>query len=115
MTNEVVDVFCWDQYTNDSGKFLITQTAFPLLENIQGFRDGDFGTSGDFGVLDFITMIAIIISMVGLNRVNESVGVVFSILIIGGLAVFGIIEWPTIMTASVVLIAMVIIASTRKE
>jgi len=113
--NEVVDVFCWDQYTNDSGKFLITQTAFPLLENIQGFRDGDFGTSGDFGVLDFITMIAIIISMVGLNRVNESVGVVFSILIIGGLAVFGIIEWPTIMTASIVLIAMVIIASTRKE
>lgn len=114
--NEIIQVDCYDEDgSNATGRYLITQTFFPLLEHISLFRAGEYGTSGDFGALDFITLIAIILSMVGLNRVNESVGLVFSIAIIGGLAVFGIIEWPTIMTASLVLIALLVISSTRKE
>lgn len=116
VNNEIIDVHCFDENgSNATGRFLITQTAFPLLSYIDAWRNGEFGTSGDFGVLDFITLIAIIISMVGMNRVNPSVGLVFSVFIIGGLAVFGIIEWPTIMTAGIVLIAMFIIGSTRKD
>lgn len=114
--NEIIDVNCFDENgSNATGRYLITQTSFPLVEYINAWRGGEFGTSGDFGVLDFVTLIAIIISMVGMNRVNPSVGLVFSIFIIGGLAVFGIIEWPTIMTASIVLIAMFIIGSTKKD
>ena len=116
VNNEIIDVNCYDENGSDAtAKFLVTQTAFPLLTYLQSFRNGEFGTSGDFGVIDFVTLVAIIISMVGFNRVNPSVGLIFTLFIIGGLAVFGIIQWPTIMTAGLIIIAMFIIGSTRKD
>jgi hypothetical protein len=113
--NEIINVLCWDQYTNASAPFLLTQTAFPLLEQLQAFRSGEFGTSGNLGIFDFITLTAIILSMMGMNRVNETVGVVFSIIVIGGLSVFQIIPWYSTLTASLALILIFTIASTRKD
>ncbi len=113
--NEIIDVLCWDQYTNASGTYLITQNVFPFLQNIIDFRDGDFGTQGMFGAIDMITLVAVILGMVGFNRANESVGGIFLIFIMGGLAYFEIISWPAVMTAGLVLALIVIIGSTRKD
>lgn len=113
--NEIIDVLCWDQYTNASGRYLITQTAFPFLQNILDFRDGEFGTQGMFGAVDMITLVAVIIGMVGFNRANESVGGIFLLFIMGALAYFEIISWPAVMTAGLVLALIVVIGSTRKD
>lgn len=114
--NEIVDVYCWD-LLNDTqdGDFLITQTNFVLLELLQNFTGGEYGTEGDFGSIDLITLCIIILSMIGLNRVNESVGAVFSIAMIGGLAVLGLIDLPTIIFAALALVVMLVIGSTRKD
>ncbi len=114
--NEIIDVYCWDR-TNpqNNGVYIITQTDFPLLQQIEAFRSGDYGTEGDIGVIDFITLIVIIISMIGLNRVNESVGAIFSIVILGSLAYFGIIELPTIIFGAIAVVLMLVITSTRKQ
>ncbi len=112
--NEVIDVFCWNEVNNQSGSYILTQTNFPLLQQIQAFRDGDFGTEGMFGVLDMITLMVIIISMIGFNRVNETVGAIFNIIFIGALSFFGIIELSTTIFAAVALVLMLVIISTRK-
>jgi hypothetical protein len=113
--NEIVDVLCWDQYTNDTGRYLITQSAFPLLTYIQDFRGGEFGTSGMFGAIDFITMVALILSMVGFNSRSPIVGVVFSVAILAGLAVFQIIQIETVAITGIVITFVFAIGMIRKD
>ena len=94
---DVIQVKCWDQLTNDTGRYIITQSTFPILEQISNFRAGQYGTAGMFGAIDFITLIVIIISMIGFNRIDETVGVIFNTFFIFGLAFFEIIHWETAM------------------
>lgn len=112
--NEVVDVFCWNEINNQSASFILTQTNFPLLQQVQAFRDGDFGTEGMFGVIDMITLMVIIISMIGFNRVNETVGALFNIIFIGALSFFGIIELSTTIFSAIAVVLMLVIITTRK-
>ena len=117
VTNEIIDVLCWDQYTNASAKYLITITDFPLLDQITNFRSGVYGTAGNFGALDLITLLVVIISFVGFNRVDETVGIIFGLFIVGGLAVLSvgeIIAWETTYTAGFALLIMFGIAIVRK-
>lgn len=118
VTNEIIDVLCWDQYTNASARYLITITDFPLLQQIADFKAGEFGTLGMFGALDFISLIVVIFAMVGFNRVNETVGIVLGLFIVGGLAVLSnglIISWATTFTAGFAVVIMWAIATTRKD
>jgi len=118
VTNEIIDVLCWDQYTNASARYLITITDFPLLQQIADFKAGEFGTMGMFGALDFISLIVVIFATVGFNRVNETVGIVFGLFIVGGLAVLSngeIISWATTFTAGFAVVIMWAIATTRKD
>lgn len=114
--NEIIDALCWDQYTNDTGKYIITITDFPLLQQIANFRAGDYGTSGNFGSLDLISIMVAIFAMVGFNRVNHTVGAVMGLFIVGGLAVLSngeIISWATTFTAGFAVVIMWAIATTR--
>ena len=117
--NEVIDVLCWNQYNNSTNaRYVITQTNFPFLEQIANFRNGTFGTMGMFGALDFISMIAVIASMVGFNRVNESVGIIFGLFMIGALAVLSngeIISWASTFTVGFAVLIMWAIGTTRKD
>ena len=112
--NEVIDVICQDVITNVSAPYLITQTNFLFLQQIADFRSGEFGTAGMFGAIDLITLIVVIIGMVGFNRVNESVGAIFFMALVGGLAFFEVIAWPTALTGAIAVVIMLVIASTRK-
>jgi len=90
--SEVIYVTCHDENNPDSeGRTIIYQTTYPLLEQIQGFRAGDYGTAGNFGVFDLITLIIVIISMVGFNRINSAVGAVFATVVIFAAGFFGFI------------------------
>lgn len=116
--NEIIDVLCWDQYTNTTARYLITQTFFPFLEQIDNFRNGTYGTVGMFGALDFISMIAVICSMIGFNRVNETVGIIFGLFMIGALAVLSngsIISWASTFTVGFAVLVMWAIGTTRKD
>ena len=114
--SEIINVYCWDQNNlSNDGSYIITQVMFPLLQQIADFRAGEFGTSGGFGALDLITMFVIIISMIGFNRVNESVGAIFNIIFLGALAYFEIIEIPTIIFGMIAVVIMVVIGTTRKK
>ena len=117
--NEIIDVLCWDQYDNQTNaRYVITQTTFPFLEQIANFRNGTYGTMGMFGALDFISMIAVICSMIGFNRVNETVGIIFGLFMIGALAVLSngeIISWASTFTVGFAVLVMWAISTTRKD
>ena len=114
--NEIIDVYCWDENNlSNDGTYIMTQTLFPLLQQIADFRSGEFGTMGNFGAMDLITMFVIIISMIGFNRVNESVGAIFNIILLGSLAYFEVIELPTIIFGMIAVVIMVVIGPTRKK
>ena len=53
-------------------------------------------------------------SMIGFNRVNESVGVILGVIVIGGFSVFQLIQWETTFTASLALIVLWAYTNTRK-
>lgn len=112
--NEIIDVTCTDHNSNVTGDFLITQTSFMILQQIQDFQSGTFGTMGKFGSLDIITVFAVIVSMIGFNRINESVGVILSVVMIGAFSVFQIIQWETTFTASLALAVLWAYTNTRK-
>lgn len=119
-TNEVIDAKCFDINSplNRTARTEITQTGFPMLDLIANFRNGTYGTMGQFGAFDMITLLVVMFSMVGMNRVNEAVGVIFCVAVIGGLSVvgvFGIITWPTALSGIVVLIIGLAIVTTRKD
>ena len=113
--NEIIDVFCWDQLTDLNGTYILTWSQFPLLDQIQNFRAGEYGTEGKFGVLDMVTFGVIIISMIGFNRVNETVGAVFNIILLGALAYFQIIVLPTLIFGAIATMLVLIVAQTRKD
>lgn len=114
--NEVVNVNCLNANGNETGTYVLTQsqTDFPLLQQIKNFRSGSMGTFGMFGAFDMVTLLALILSIIGFNRVNESVGAVFNVALIGVFAYFGIIQWPVILSSSIALVLVLVISSTRK-
>lgn len=114
-SNEVITVDCLDSITNATGRYQFQQSNFPLLDLINGFRDGTYGTAGQFGVIDLITLMAIIFGMIGFNRVNPSVGAVLMFFIMGGLAYFEIIQWYTLASGMVAMLIFVVVAATRKD
>jgi len=115
-TNDLVDMYCYNENDlTEDGRFQVTWSNFPLLDQFANFRSGEYGTQGLFGVIDFITLGVIIFSMIGLNRINESVGIIFNIILLGALAYFGIIELPTIIFGALVVVLIFGVASTRKK
>lgn len=113
-TNDIITIKCRDINTNNSGSYILTQTVFPFIQQIQQFRAGTFGTTGQFGMLDIITLSIVIFSMIGFNRINEAVGAFFSIAIIGVAAYWGILTFPGVIAAAVAIVAVLAITSTRK-
>ena len=124
VNNEIIDVFCWNDNaggmnsTNvnntNSGRYIITQTEFVLLQQIANFRNGVYGTGGMFGVLDMITLMVVIIGMIGLNRTNEGVGAFFLVALVGAMAFFDIVEWTTFIASSIALVVMLGVAKIRE-
>lgn len=106
LNNDIIDVNCFDTPSNVTGTYLITQTHFAFQDQIDNFRNGTFGTHGQFGAFDLITIFAILFSMIGFNRINAPVGAVLSIVVLGAFAYFGLIQWYT---GATVLVAIVIL------
>jgi hypothetical protein len=105
--NEIVTITCVDENTNSTGRYLMTQNDFPILDQIDLFRDGTFGTMGQFGIFDFTTLAIIILSMIGFNRVHPGVGAIFNFIIISVAASFGIIEtWSAVMGGIVTVVLL---------
>jgi len=113
-SDDVIHAVCTDINTNTTALYVITQSTFPLVDNINLFREGNFGTEGFLGAFDIIGLMGVVIAMIALNRFNESVGVIVSIMLIGVLWWFGIVTFPSVIVAALAIIVMVTIASTRK-
>ena len=125
VNNEVIEIQCAPQQsTQDDGvsaTYIMTQNNLgvaqadgtytvgtpdiPLVTMIAGFSNGSYGTDGDFGALNLVGLFAILISMVGFNRVNPIVGVLLSASLIFALSFFGIISIPI---ALITVLALVI-------
>lgn len=114
--NDTVSIKAYDLVSKNNATYQMTQTGnqIPFVQQIKNFQNGTFGTKGMIGTIDIVTLIVLIIAMIGLNRVNETVGAVIMIMVIGGIAYFGIVQWPTIMTAAIALVVLVIVSSTKK-
>jgi len=115
VSNDVVNVHCLDENGNATGNYILTQSGFPLLQQVKDFRAAHFGTDGMFGAFDLVTLLALILSILGFNRINESVGVIVNVAMIGALSFLGFIQWPVILSASIALIMVLVVSSTRKS
>jgi len=113
--NEVIDIICWDRLTFVNGSYLITQTNLPIIQQIQNFQAGEFGTEGNFGAIDLVTLSIIIVAMIGFNRTNESVGIILAIALLGAMTWFGLITMPTIISGGIAITVMLVIVTTRKK
>jgi hypothetical protein len=82
---------------------------------IAGFSDGSYGTDGDFGALNIVGLFAILISMVGFNRVSPIVGVILSASLIFALAWFGIITIPTVIIGTIALVIFLAWGANRQR
>jgi len=114
--NEIITVYCWDEGNlENDGTYLITQTTFPIIEQVNGLRDGTYGTQGQIGILDFVTLAVVIFSFIGFNRVNEGVGAVFALAILGATSYFGIIELQSAIFGGIAIVSMLIFVTVRKQ
>lgn len=106
--NDIISVTCSSD--NQTAKYIIYQKSYPLLEQINSFRDGTYGTLGQFGAFDLITLCAIILSMIGFNRVGSHVGMIMTVVVLGILASLGYINWVTVVISAPMLILFVVIS-----
>ena len=115
LENEVITVKCIDTILKDEAQYVLTQNSFPLLQQITNFSNGSYGTMGQFGAIDLVSLAGIIIAMIGFNRVNHVVGGAFAIIMFFVLGWFGIIQTPTAIVGGLATFFMLIIASQRKK
>ena len=115
IANEIINVHCEDVISKQNATYVLTQTHFPFQQQIANFRNGTYGTQGQFGIFDFTSLAVIILSMIGFNRKNEAVGAFFCIGIVGAAAFFQIVTLPTFIIGAVIVIAMLAYMSTRKQ
>jgi len=128
--NEVIEVQCAPQQsTQDDGvsaKYVMTQNNLgavgevgtpniPIVTQITNFSNGTYGTDGDFGALNIVGLFAILISMVGFNRLNPIVGVLLSASMIFVLSWFGIITIPTAIIGAIALVIFLAWGATRNR
>ena len=114
--NDIITIDCTNSNNNDTARYVVTQEgSFVLLDMLRDFRNGTYGTMGFIGTLDLITVLVVIISMIGFNRVSGQVGIIFNIFLIGVASYFEIIDFDWVWLPALVLIAMVVILSTRKD
>jgi len=123
--NEIISVHCYDQDTNPGGDtFVNDQTdgkdqinfaAQPIVTQVNDFQKGAFGISSGFGAFDLMTLFVVLISMVGFNRKNPTVGIGIMVSFIGAMGYFGIIEPPTIVMGILAVVVVVSIGQVRKN
>lgn len=114
--NDIITMNCHDRTTNDTGNFVMNQNeGWILKQMVNNFRNGVYGTSGQFGTFDLITIVCLMFGMIGLNRTNEAVGAIIMLFALGILAYFGFIIWPVAFVGGIALIIVAAIAQTRKD
>ena len=111
---EVIYITCTDSVSEQTFRYVVPQTDFEILHQIEQFQDEQFGTSSFIGTLDIVTTMVIIFSMIGFNRVNETAGIITGVVIIAFAMFFGLITFPMYIIPILILIVMVAIISTKR-
>ena len=114
-TGDVIHVRCWDVSNDDEAFYVITVQDFPLLGQIDNLRNGTYGTLFKIGLIDGVTLIVIILSMIGFNRTNPLAGIIFLVITIGVLSFFEIITYPIFMYPALAMLVVWAYISTRKD
>lgn len=114
--NDIINVICTDVKTNTTGHYALTQvvTQIPMVQQIQKFEAGGFGTAGQFGAFDFIELIVLILSMIGLNQVDQKVGAIIMVIVLGALAFFHIGSFPVIIFSAIAMVLILVVPAGRK-
>ncbi len=113
--NEIITIHCFNN-SDGNGTYIITQASIPFVNQIKQFQAGEFGTSGDFGGLDLISLLVFgVIATIGFNRKNEAVGAVFLLFLTFGLSFFGIITIPTAMGGIIAVVILLVVVQVRKD
>lgn len=114
-TNDIVSFYCFDQLTGYDGRYVVQWSDFPLIDQLANFQNGTYGTQGMIGALDLITVMAVLVSMIGFNRNNQAVGVIFSVSLISALAYFEIIQLETIIFGALAIAIVLGVTNARKD
>jgi Fibronectin type III domain len=115
-SNDIIKIKAFDTKSNNNANYSLSMNSgsIPILTQIANFRNGTYGTHGQFGSIDLIVLIVLIFSMIGLNRVSETVGLIFNVIVIGGFSFYGILPFDKTIYAGIAMLALVIVGSTKK-
>ena len=114
-TGDIIHVRCWDVITDDEAMYVLTITDFPFLDQISNMRNGTYGTYFQIGAIDGVTLMIVVLAMIGFNRTNPMLGIVFMVITIGVLSFFEIITYPIVMYPALALLLVWAFISTRKD
>ena len=116
INNDIIDIDCWDELdTTTRGQERIGQSAIPIVDQVNDFQDGLYGTSGQFGAFDMMTIIIIIVSMIGFNRTHPYVGVIVMFAVLGFARYYGFIQDITVASGLIILVIALAIAYGRRD
>ena len=124
--NDILDWDCFDQTDGTiNGQYSLTQSLassgvggianVPLFAQINNFSGGLYGTSGDFGGIDLITMFIVIVSMLGFNRTNPALGVGVMATMLGAAYYFELIPWTSGVLGGIAVVVILAIGMGLKK
>jgi len=114
--NDIATITCYDNLDrSESSAYVVTHTNIPIIDQIDKFRSGEYGTVGFIGTLDLVGLMGVIVAQLGLNRKNEAAGVIVGALTIGALGFFGVLTIPALITGVIVVVALFAVVTTRKD
>ena len=123
---DIIDWDCFDQTDPTiDGQYSLTQgmsasgvggfANVPIFAQMGNFSAGLYGTDGDFGGIDLITMLIVIVSMLGFNRTNPALGVGVMTTMLGAAWYFELIEWQGAMLGAVAMVLVLAIGMGLKK
>jgi len=114
--NDIATLTCYNALDDtQSASYIITHTNVVIVDYIDKFRTGEYGTFGTIGALDLVGLMAVIVTQIGLNRKNEAAGVVIGALMLGILGFFGILSIPVLITGVIAVVVLFAVVTTRKN
>ena len=114
--NDIVTLACFHAGEEVGGlRYVLAMKTPPIVQQIEDFSAGEFGTAGFIGALDLITLFGILLSMIAFRKSNPAIGSVIGVSIMGVLVHFGLMSIPGALMGGVAVIVMLAIVSTRKS
>ena len=97
-----------------SSTIIIHPETYPILQALQAFNTGEYGTQGFLGGLDILSLIIMLVVMAGFSRSNPIIGIVSALIIMAVFALLGLSTWPIWVFGIIMVVLIFTILNQRR-